>query len=809
MSSKGGETSTEARAAEHRDRAFDDCEKGKKMDSPDATNTSCNHISTKNFAKIMHGLFPDRPESLGRILQAIKDSQSKDAAGGSGKESESEELSAAVMDRFSRQIGAYGLAMMKQLLKMNILVVGLQGVGAESAKNIVLAGPKSVTLYDPTPITVQDLGSNFFATHDDIGKSRDTTVCSELRQMNDGVQVRTVYAGAEGKPAPPLDEQQRERIMATPSGLKELQLARFPLAGAGELTEEIVRAHGVVLITGSYCNDKKFLDKWGEFCHAENIGFVVCNTFGASGFCFTDFGEKWETFDENGEPGAMRAVTNIFNSDTIDAVIEEESAFVSKFEKELDELGEIGDGEDDKEKKEKEAAHNKLVDQLQLQRMEVSKLVELKGMMSDDETIIVLDREQADLRIDPDDDNQCFFQLEGVKGMEHKNLPAGQNVNNAGLWKVGAPVKFPKKTRMIQLDNPFTSEAVSVEKDKGKSQLDPFLLRTSDTRNFNAYTGSGTLVQKKVPVRSNFLSYAAASNKPKVLMCDMTKWGRAERLHLATQAVMEFSGSKNGGVLPDMSNFDQVKNVAKEIMETIHANDAKVENAWEKKFGAYNMDEDFDDVLKKMIMHCKSEFHPLQAFFGGVAAQEVMKFTGKFLPLDQFIYLDCFELVDDELPSDCETKEESRYDHIIHMFGKSFAEKIHESSTYLVGCGALGCEYAKNFAMMGLATKGNGHLHITDPDNIEVSNLARQFLFRKEHAEAKANKASTARGVIGKMNPEVNVTTYEKFAGAFVFSLFFFLSFFFFSFFFFFLFFFFLFFFLDFPNPFSALSIVL
>ena len=101
---------------------------------------------------------------------------------------------------------------------------------------------------------------------------------------------------------------------------------------------------------------------------------------------------------------------------------------------------------------------------------------------------------------------------------------------------------------------------------------------------------------------------------------------------------------------------------------------------------------------------------------------------------------------------------------MIHMFGRSFAQKVHDSSTYLVGCGALGCEYAKNFAMIGLATSDRGHLHITDPDNIEVSNLARQFLFRKEHAEAKANKASTAKGVIHRMNPEVNVTTYEKYA---------------------------------------------
>ena len=747
--SKGDDTS--ARLAEHRERAFEDCKKGKKMDSPNSQDVNSNHISTANFAKILQELFPERADSLSRILKAYTDSQqngaaSKTSASGSSKETEKDtELSAEQMDRFSRQIGAYGLAMMKQLLKMDILIVGLQGVGCESAKNIVLAGPKSVTLFDPNPIQVQDLGSNFFATHNDLGRLRDITLCSELRQMNDGVQVRTAYAGSEGKAAEPLDEQRRAKLMAQ-GGSKEVQLAQFPLSGTGALTEEIVRAHGVVLLTGSYCQDKDFLDKWGDFCHNENIGFVACNTFGATGFCFTDFGTKWETFDETGEPGLMRAVTGIFNSETIDDVIAEESAFVSKFEKEIADLGDIEDGDDSKRGK-----YNALMDQLQVQRMEVNKLTELKKMMKEDETIVVLDREQADLRIDTSNDNECFFQLEGVKGMEHKEVP-GRTANNVGMWKVHKEVRFPKKSRTIQLKNPFTNESIPVEKDKNKTTLDPHLVRTSDSRNFGSYRGGGTLVQKKVPVRTDYMKYADAARKPNVLTCDYAKWGAAQQHHVAVQGMLKWS-AKNNGELPTVTDFEGVKAAAADFLQTID----------EDMRSSFSVD---DAILKKTIMHSKSELHPLQAFFGGVAAQEVMKFTGKFLPLNQWMYLDCFELLEEELPEDCETKEASRYDHMIHMFGKGFADKVHESSTYLVGCGALGCEYAKNFAMLGLATKGTGHLHITDPDNIEVSNLARQFLFRKQHAEAKANKASTARGVIAKMNPEVNVTTYEKYAAA-------------------------------------------
>lgn len=48
---------------------------------------------------------------------------------------------------------------------------------------------------------------------------------------------------------------------------------------------------------------------------------------------------------------------------------------------------------------------------------------------------------------------------------------------------------------------------------------------------------------------------------------------------------------------------------------------------------------------------------------------------------------------------------------------------------FLVGAGALGCEFIKNFAMMGLGV-GQGQVTVTDDDVIEKSNLSRQFLFR-------------------------------------------------------------------------------
>jgi len=73
----------------------------------------------------------------------------------------------------------------------------------------------------------------------------------------------------------------------------------------------------------------------------------------------------------------------------------------------------------------------------------------------------------------------------------------------------------------------------------------------------------------------------------------------------------------------------------------------------------------------------------------------------------------------------------------------------------MIGAGALGCEYLKMFALMGLSTVKDYSLSVTDDDNIEVSNLNRQFLFRKDNVGE--NKAEAACKATQVMNPEVNL----------------------------------------------------
>lgn len=49
-------------------------------------------------------------------------------------------------------------------MAMRVYILGLRGLGIEVAKNLILAGPKKVGVFDPAPVRIEDLGSNFYLT---------------------------------------------------------------------------------------------------------------------------------------------------------------------------------------------------------------------------------------------------------------------------------------------------------------------------------------------------------------------------------------------------------------------------------------------------------------------------------------------------------------------------------------------------------------------------------------------------------------------------------------------------------------------
>lgn len=61
----------------------------------------------------------------------------------------------------SRDEAALGGEVLSRFSGINVLIAGpLRSLGVETAKNVILTGPKVVSLWDPEPATVADIGLN-------------------------------------------------------------------------------------------------------------------------------------------------------------------------------------------------------------------------------------------------------------------------------------------------------------------------------------------------------------------------------------------------------------------------------------------------------------------------------------------------------------------------------------------------------------------------------------------------------------------------------------------------------------------------
>jgi len=80
-------------------------------------------------------------------------------------------------------------------------------------------------------------------------------------------------------------------------------------------------------------------------------------------------------------------------------------------------------------------------------------------------------------------------------------------------------------------------------------------------------------------------------------------------------------------------------------------------------------------------------------------------------------------------------------------------EAINNGCIMIIGVGALGCEIAKDFALMGI-----GKLILVDLDTIETSNLSRQMLFKP--GDEGRPKSEVAAERLKEMNPYLKIDSY-------------------------------------------------
>lgn len=169
---------------------------------------------------------------------------------------------------YSRQLYVLGKEAMLKMQNANVLIIGLRGLGVEIAKNVALAGVKSLALYDPKPVEIQDLSSQFFLSEDDIGKPIADVTASKVLELN-------LYV---------------------------------PISVASDLSESTLLKYKCVVTTNLSLEDQV---KINEITHKNDIGFIAADTRGLFGQLFVDLGEAFPVIDQNGEEPLTGIVSDI------------------------------------------------------------------------------------------------------------------------------------------------------------------------------------------------------------------------------------------------------------------------------------------------------------------------------------------------------------------------------------------------------------------------------------------------------------------------------------------------------------------
>lgn len=250
------------------------------------------------------------------------------------------------------------------------------------------------------------------------------------------------------------------------------------------------------------------------------------------------------------------------------------------------------------------------------------------------------------------------------------------------------------------------------------------------------YAKGGDWNQLKEPQTVTFEPLAEQLAHPELFLTDFAKFERPAQLHITFLALLGFVQKK--GALPAPYNDSDAQEVL-QLAKNVHA----------QYPDAGQIDEKLIPLVAKQAA---GDIAPINGVLGGMAAQEVLKaVSGKFMPFKQFVYYDALESLPTGVTAEDAKPLGTRYDKLYATLGRSFCEKLASLNVFLVGAGAIGCEVLKNWAMLGLGSKG--HITVTDNDSIEKSNLNRQFLFRPK--DVGQPKSTTAAKAVAEMNPDM------------------------------------------------------
>lgn len=158
---------------------------------------------------------------------------------------------------------------MLNMAQTNVLVSGMDGLGVEIAKNLILGGFKSVNIHDVSVVSLMDLSTQYYFSQQDIGKKRTKCCIDSLSKLNSYVTVK--------------DHDQ-------------------------SLTKDFFKNFSiVVLVNQPYL----LLNECSNWARLYNTKLIIANTNGLLGQIFCDFGPTFKSIDPTGEEPNLLLISHI------------------------------------------------------------------------------------------------------------------------------------------------------------------------------------------------------------------------------------------------------------------------------------------------------------------------------------------------------------------------------------------------------------------------------------------------------------------------------------------------------------------
>ena len=639
-------------------------------------------------------------------------------------------------------------------------------------------------------LQIKDLGANFFLTEADIGNGRAVSCAPKLQELNSMVKVSCHHG--------PLN--------------KDLVSSADVLVMTSGNRDEFI-------LWDEFCRNNKNVSYDSKGCKVVQnspIRFIAVGTLGALGYIFSDFGDEFLISDQTGEPPVQRVITGISNAK--EGIV----TLVSPNDSELAKRADITDNDHEGFVSFSEvqgmttSGGESLNDsgvwrarEVWKQEPALLKVPDARGgdgvMMSHQYYVHVRDEESGELKTDKDRPDglqwealfvhECediddtlyvrdkngnpLMRMNDVK--EHYQVKIGDTrdfspYEGGGiLQQTFQPVMHHHKPLAVSLQQPIgISSSGLISCDGDKEELGwwyPMLhILKQGIFQFQVETGRLPFPNDEGDVDHVIDLCKQYNSAMKVLQKFNGKVSALSTVDLDIEPRAPPSPQGlEGDRLVTFNNLRDMGVPEVRALLALEAGNWSLDTAFSLCFDEEKMKTMEAAVtthkclqaMRLLARYSGAELQPVSVFMGGVCAQEIVKHCGKYTPIDQWLHFDFIEVLPRLTPPD-NCSRNCRYDHNISIFGAAMQSKLLNARTFMVGCGALGCELMKNFAMLGLGCGKKGLITVTDGDRIEVSNLNRQFLFRKQHV--KKSKSLTAAESVKSMNPDINIDALELLA---------------------------------------------